>query len=76
MTTNGELFYRYEDVDRGGTGQGGVDPRREELWQKGSVDVGETAARSPEPTPEEPATAPDRSQTDPLLDLEVDKGGT
>ena len=76
MTTNRELFNCYEEADRGGTGQGGVDPRREELFQKGSVDTDETSTSSTEPGPAGSGPLSEKPHNDPLLDIEVDKFGT
>ena len=55
-----------------------ADAHRAEERQRGWSDAGETAVSRPETDPEQLATriALEKSRSDPLLDLEVDKGGT
>ena len=53
-----------------------VDARRAEWRQAGWSSFGETAPTRPKTEPGELTTQPDRPRSDPLLDLEVDKGGT
>ncbi len=74
--TNREPFDRTDEIDRRGTGQGGVDPRREELYQQGSVDTDETTPSSTEPGPADSGPLSEKPHNDPLLDIEVTKFGT
>ena len=53
-----------------------VDARRAEWRQVGWSSFGETAPSRPKTEPENLATQPETPRSDPLLVLDVDKGGT